>query len=164
MLDFIAKMSTKYWSIIVIVVAAGSFGYLIWDEYFKYDYMDDFAKFEDQYVEAMTADTYGGKTPQETLDLFIAALKKEDVDLAVKYFMYDDHLSKDKWVNNLNELKNEGLLDDMARDIEKSEPEPSENIDENDYKFSVLDKNGNFGTFVDMQFNTFSKVWKIESL
>lgn len=154
----------KSWLIIIAIVVAGGFGYLIWDEYFNPSDIDEFAKFEEQYVEAMTADTYGGQTPQETLNLFIAALKKEDVGLAVKYFMYDDHLSKEKWVDYLQDLKNRGLLDDMARDIEKSKPEPSENIDENDYKFSVSDNNGDFGTFVDMQFNTFSKVWKIESL
>jgi len=34
-------------------------------------------------------DTYGGQTPQETYQLFIDALKKEDIDLAVKYFSFD---------------------------------------------------------------------------
>ena len=38
-------------------------------------------------LEARRADTYGGDTPQETLDLFIAALEKGDTDLAAKYFV-----------------------------------------------------------------------------
>src|SRR3989344_8418422 len=32
-------------------------------------------------------DTYGGKTPKETLELFIAAVEKEDFELASKYFV-----------------------------------------------------------------------------
>lgn len=33
------------------------------------------------------ADTYGGKTPQETLQLYIAAVEKGDYELASKYFI-----------------------------------------------------------------------------
>lgn len=43
-------------------------------------------------------DTYGGKTPKETLDLFITAIEKEDFTLASKYFV----LSKQgEWRNKL---------------------------------------------------------------
>src|SRR3989344_4684683 len=35
-------------------------------------------------------DTYGGQTPEETLELLIAALKKGDIDLASKYFLPED--------------------------------------------------------------------------
>lgn len=38
------------------------------------------------YEEAM-ADTYGGKTPQETLSLYISAVEKGDYELASKYFI-----------------------------------------------------------------------------
>jgi len=34
-------------------------------------------------------DTYGGETPEETLELFISALEKGDVELASKYFVLD---------------------------------------------------------------------------
>ena len=34
----------------------------------------------------IVADTYGGKTPQETLDMFISAVEKGDYELASKYF------------------------------------------------------------------------------
>ncbi len=40
----------------------------------------------DEFEEAMRNDTYGGTTPEETLQLFIAALEAEDLDLASKYF------------------------------------------------------------------------------
>jgi len=35
-------------------------------------------------------DTYGGATPEETLQLFIAALEAEDIELASKYFLPDE--------------------------------------------------------------------------
>ena len=136
---------------------------MIWDEYFNPEYLDEFAKFEKQYVQAMTADTYGGSTPQATLDLFIDALKKEDADLAAKYFMLDDNLSRDKWIEALGEMKAKGLLDDMARDLEKAKPDLEGKIDENDFKFAIFD-NGVLSNLIDMQFNTYSKVWKIENL
>ena len=37
--------------------------------------------------QAKMADTYGGKTPAETLQLYIDALKKNDLELASKYFI-----------------------------------------------------------------------------
>lgn len=43
---------------------------------------------EEDYRRAM-ADTYGGKTPQETLRLYIEAVEKGDYELASKYFIGD---------------------------------------------------------------------------
>ncbi len=47
-----------------------------------------------KYLEELQAqyknDTYGGATPEETLALFIAALEKEDIELASKYFLPED--------------------------------------------------------------------------
>ncbi|HNW96757.1 MAG TPA: hypothetical protein PKL20_02880, partial [Candidatus Paceibacterota bacterium] len=36
----------------------------------------------DKISKTLTEDTYGGKTPQETLDMFINALEKGDIELA----------------------------------------------------------------------------------
>ncbi len=53
------------------------------------------------------ADTDGGKTPKETLELFIAALEKEDFELASRYFVltkqeeWREKLAKGKEKNNL---------------------------------------------------------------
>ena len=44
-------------------------------------------------------DIYGGQTPKETLELFIAAIEKNNFDLASKYFV----LSKqEEWRNSLS--------------------------------------------------------------
>src|SRR3989344_4072391 len=45
--------------------------------------------FVNNYETVMRTDVYGGKTPEETLSLFIEALKTDDIELATKYFMFD---------------------------------------------------------------------------
>src|SRR3989338_3241881 len=52
-------------------------------------------------------DTYGGKTPEETFDLYLAALKKGDLELASKYFsLYkrENQLQFLRKIKNNNEL------------------------------------------------------------
>ena len=51
--------------------------------------VENLKKFEaEDYAKAM-ADTYGGKTPQETLQMYISAVEKGDYELASKYFIGD---------------------------------------------------------------------------
>ena len=45
------------------------------------------------YARAM-ADTYGGKTPQETLAMYIDAVEKGDYELASKYFIGDNQVKE----------------------------------------------------------------------
>src|SRR3989344_2754602 len=45
-------------------------------------------------------DKYGGKTPEETFDLFLDALRREDVDLASRYFVIP---KQDNWGKALQE-------------------------------------------------------------
>lgn len=52
---------------------------------------------------SVTNDTYGGKTPEETFDLYLAALKKGDLELASKYFVME------KQKQRLEQLKKEDL-------------------------------------------------------
>jgi len=146
------------------VVVLGMAGYLFWERYRGYEEYNNYIKLEQRYIQAMTEDTYGGKTPQETLDLFVAALEAEDVELASKYFMLDDNLSREGWAKELQAIKDRNVMAVMAKDIEGAEEDQKNRIDENDFKFVIYNKNGNVGGWVDMQFNRYSKVWKIESL
>jgi len=73
-------------------------------------------------------DTYGGKTPEETLALFIAALKAGNTDLAARYFIPDD---REKIFKDLQDEKNiDGdfknlisRLGSLKRTFGKSNPE-----------------------------------------
>jgi len=55
---------------------------------------------EKERYDAAMADTYGGKTPQETLSLYIDAVEKGDYELASKYFI------ESKRENELKSLQN----------------------------------------------------------
>lgn len=67
-------------------------------------------KIKKEYAE----DPYGGETPEETLRLFVDALKKGDTELAAKYFVLD---KQDQWREDLAKIKDKGLLDEMMRDL-----------------------------------------------
>lgn len=121
-----------------------------------------YAKQEKIVEDAYRNDTYGGKTPQETLDLFVAALKQGDVDLASKYFALDDNLSRKKWEDLLNEVRKQDALAQMANDLAKYN-ESKKSID-NYYLFLYRDSDGKIGLQLTMIFDLYSGVWKIESL
>lgn len=154
---------------VVILIVGG--GYLVWDRYFSEigkarrfteEQMRVYEKSEKAYVEAMTADTYGGRTPQETLELFIVALEKSDVDLASKYFLLDENLSREKWAKQLQDIKNRSLLDKMIRDLNTAEFYDS--LYEGNQQFVIYNENKTGSLLVNFFFNKYSKVWKIESL
>src|SRR3989344_5041167 len=155
----------------IIVVVAG--GYFIWDRYFSAagkarrfltEQVDTYQRQEKAYIEAMTADTYGGKTPQETLDLFASALEKGDIELASKYFLLDENLSREKWVTRLNDIKNRKLLTAMISDLQRAVTDPDGSVSENDFGFIIYIDKGIVGAHIDMQLNKYTQVWKIESL
>lgn len=118
---------------------------------------------------AMRADTYGGKTPEETLAMFVDALKRGDIDLASKYFMLDtntqspDYLTRRKWEDGLNDLENNNGISNI---IPKLENLPTKVIDDNSGTavFKLLNNEDITDTLIDFTFNKYSGVWKIESM
>ncbi|MEI6296802.1 MAG: hypothetical protein WCO84_04130 [bacterium] len=59
--------------------------------------------------DAQKADTFGGKTPEETFDMFLDALKKKDIELASKY--YNVKVQKKALEGLKKELAEKGNLD-----------------------------------------------------
>ena len=118
----------------------------------------------------MKADTWGGKTPQETLDLFIDALRKGDVELASKYFLIEttvndpNYLTRNEWVLALEQAKEDGRLDEIADLVSRATPDIENRAYEEDYKFAIFDDSKKLDGYINMQLNTSSGVWKIESL
>ena len=167
------RSEKKYLIVLVLIVAVVGCAYLLWDRFsetgktrrWAREAAEAVEKGEKAYVDAMTADTYGGKTPQETLDLFVAALRAGDVDLASKYFLLDEGLSQKSHLELLKEIENDGLLSAMIKDIElRAKPDTINIINDNDFKFVLYDDFGKVGARINMQFNRYSKIWKIESL
>ena len=71
--------------------------------------LQDMKELEAQYEN----DTYGGKTPEETLALFIDALKKGDIDLASKYFVIDEREKAKADLSMLDSLRLMDLASEM---------------------------------------------------
>ena len=62
-------------------------------------------------------DKYGGKTPEETFDMFVSALEKGDIDLASKYFVLN---KQEQWKKTLEEYKIKALLADFNSELLKN--------------------------------------------
>ncbi len=155
---------------VLVMVIAVLGGYITWYQYFSSEakYRGEVeesalalpAKLE-TYQKAMEADVYGGKTPEETLQLFIDALKEGDVELASKYFILGDNLQRDsKWFDALRRTKESEKLGELIVSLEKAEPDLESRAYENDFKFKTSDGYG----YINLEFNKHSGVWKIESL
>lgn len=154
----------SYWKFVaaftaIMIVVAG--GYFIWSKFFKYDVNKAYKEQEAKYIAAMTADTYGGKTPQETLDMFVAALRKGDVELASKYFLLDENASREKWAVLLTDIKNRGHLQNLADDI-SMKATPGNIVSENEFGYILFNGDMTVGLQIDMRLNEYSKLWKIE--
>ena len=71
-----------------------------------------------QIEKAYREDPYGGITPEETLQLFIDALRKGDIELASRYFMIEDQSAE---LEYLRELKTSDSLANIIRDADRLE-------------------------------------------
>ena len=161
----------------VLLLSIG--GWFIWQNYFSPDAqrqrqlqenIDKYTSAMKTFEDTMRADTYGGKTPQETLNMFIDALKKGDIALASKYFMLNtntqspDYLTRKKWEDALVETKNQGKLETIIEAALTAKPDPGSAISKDYFVFSAHDKNGILITDIDLYLNKYSGVWKITSI
>src|SRR3989344_8825646 len=159
-MGFDRKFFTSAAALLAIILTVAG-GYWVWNGFFSEagkarrlvnEQVEFYEKAEKAYVEAMTADTYGGKTPQETLDLFVSALEKEDIDLASKYFLLDENLSREKWVVYLQGVKERNLLATMARDI-KYKTEAGNLNSDNEFCYILRNNDGTVGIQIDLRLN-----------
>lgn len=103
-------------------------------------------------IEQEKKDFYGGKTPDETLAMFIDVLKKGDYDLAEKYIASRDAKAK------FEKMKEEGKMAVFVESLSRIKPystEPS--------YFMVLDKNGKEARTIILDQNL-NGTWKITDL
>ncbi len=85
------------------------------------------AKIEKDAFDKKAADKIGGKTPQETLNMFIKAVEAGDYELASKYFVIE---RQKQWKEELIDIKNNNKLNSFLNPIleaKKSQGEYSEN-------------------------------------
>ncbi|MDO8592496.1 MAG: hypothetical protein Q7R92_01820 [bacterium] len=98
------------WLVLVVAVAvrvspaARQFGSDMWIRYLVYS----FDKAAERGQRAALQDTVGGKTPEETLEMYIEAVDKGDYKLASRYFVIEGQKQEFKSLTNSsqNNVKN----------------------------------------------------------
>lgn len=121
------------------------------------EYAEQIKNLEEQYKN----DTYGGNTPEETLNLFIAALKKGDTDLASKYFVVE---KQGEWKGKLEETRKNSNLESFIILLQNVNLSSGGKISEDSYQFSETIDNKSIPWVISLTKNTFTNKWKIVDL
>ncbi|HRU35769.1 MAG TPA: hypothetical protein P5237_00400 [Candidatus Paceibacterota bacterium] len=156
--------------IIVLFGVSGTFGVIkeriqrTIDTYKTQKAIEQFYQGLDEYYQKFAEDIYGGKTPQETLDMFIEALEKGDIDLAAKYFAMDDNLSRKMWEDGLRAQAESGKIQELINIAKQFKPASKQSGVTSTYEFVIIEDNGMVEYSVEMEFNQYSGVWKIKSM
>ena len=139
-----------------------------------------------QWEKPYREDTYGGKTPEETYDMFLDALRKGDTTLASKYFVVDE---QEKWLKTLDQYKIQSLISGFMNELENTRtiwkkmplPSPDDRLFKNtvSYEYTTVVENnttadfdgqkvtipaGNYANSTTFELNTYTKIWKIRDL
>jgi hypothetical protein len=102
-------------------------------------------------------DTMGGKTPEETLALFLEAVKKEDFDLASQYAIYG---MRDSIKGNLLKIKNDGNINLLIEDLNRIEKVMTPEFGPDSLDFVIKENDIKKYTVLSMGKNKLG-IWKI---
>ena len=147
------KTSLKFIAGFVVIIGLSLASLYLLQTYFSPEPQAErrYAELQKLYAE----DTYGGKTPEETLQLFISALKAGDIELASKYFMVDEQI---KWTKNFEQIRDRGMFNQMIGDVERAK------ITKRDVDrvfFTVANQNNEVTLQILLATNPYNKLWKI---
>lgn len=154
---FMFKNILKFLGIGVGIAVLG-LGVVYGVQYFQYRNNPEYQAVQDleNLKKKYAQDPYGGDTPEQTLQLFVDALKKGDTDLAAKYFVLD---KQQEWREELMKIKEKGLLKDMIKDIESTKLTFNETA-----AYFTLVRTNDLSSELVMHKNPLNKKWKITEL
>jgi len=158
----------KFKKILLVVGVVVGAGILLWGavwafNYFQYRNSPQYQaqKYLDDMEKKYREDTYGGSTPEETLNLFIDALKKGDTDLASKYFVVD---KQEEWKGKLEQSKKAENLNGFIALLEKIDiKNGGKELFRGSYQFTYS-LGDSTPWIIDLVTNPLTNKWKIESL
>ncbi len=124
-------------------------------------YLKEADRIERKYKAMLKADHYGGKTPEETLDMFVDALKKRDYKLAAKYYLPWKQKEAEEDLKDWMEEHTKGFqlfLSVYDKDLIKTEDSAL------NYLKSVKimrDPGEKHSYYINMRLNEINNIWKI---
>ncbi len=87
-------------------------------------------KWEQGIYDKKAGDTVGGKTPSETLDMFISAVETGDYELASKYFVIE---KQEEWRNHLSEIAVAGKMKTFLNPLKETKNSKGAFLNEDKY-------------------------------
>ncbi len=161
---FLQSKSNKiFWGIglFFVVLFLAVEGYSYYDQWRGEKRVEELAnalaRIEKETFDKKAADKIGGKTPQETLDMFIKAVESGDYELASKYMIIENQAKEEE---ELSALKRENNLIWFLNLLKKAE---SDGVVENNY-FRMKAKT-DLGPDYFIRFAKYpSDNWKIEKI
>ena len=124
-------------------------------------------RFQGSLEEPYKKDVYGGKTPEETWAMYIDALKKGDIDLAIKYYAVGDQEKREKFLAEEKQIDSLKLyLEQLSVPLQKDDSLPDfilANKESAYYYYMVkdLETGEMIKNTVELYLNPYTKVWKI---
>ncbi len=128
---------------------------------------------EDQHVASRKAmqdlqdrlknDKDGGATAEETLKLFITALKKWDIEQADKYFVFYPEKQQQRLISELKDIQEKGKLDLFIDYLGKAKYD-NEVSSEGNVSFGYINRKDRTGIDIQIMQGKYSTIWKIEHL
>lgn len=141
-----------------LVLGIGFFGlWLLSGSEIKIKNQSPAASPEPQSNESDQFSDIGGKTPQETVGLLASALEKNDLILAIKYFV---PANREMESEDLTKLYNTNLLGDLIKDLKNLKS--GKTVDSRHYLFEVPDESGGTAAEIGLIKNEKGR-WKIIS-
>lgn len=125
-------MNKKTKIILVLIIALLVLGYwggrYLWGWY----QVRQLLKIHETELALLKSDAIGGNTPEQTWQMFLEALRDEDLDLASKYFVLK---RQEEWREALAKIKDAGVLETMINALSTAEIEQmGKNIAQFKYK------------------------------
>ncbi len=151
------KKITRIVIYIILGLAVLIFGLICLSKYAEWKFDREMESLKIEQEKPYLEDTYGGATPKETLDLFIAAVEKEDFDLASKYFVIS---RQGEWRDVLKNAEQAEKIDDFLKPV-KDESDKLKSVE------PLWEKAENYvsGDSVLFEFVKYPKgIWKIKEI
>lgn len=147
--------------IILLIIFLIYLAFIIPDIYKSYKWQKSVERFQESIEKPFKEDIYGGKTPEETWQMFLSALEKGDIELASKYYDVEHQGEAKKWLEELKEKGELAQTIEEMRGLRKSKRSSLKGQKRYFYNYYDKEFQQELSAPVIFYLNPYTKVWKI---